>query len=35
LFFDSSLPGFGTTHFSGVMHTAGFSGNDDEDGGGL
>jgi imidazolonepropionase-like amidohydrolase len=35
LFFDSSLPGFGTTHFSGVMHTAGFAGNDDEDGGGL
>ena len=34
LFFDSSLPGFGTTHFSGVMHTAGFSGNDDEIGGG-
>ena len=30
LFFDSSLPGFGTTHFTGVMHTAGFSGNDDE-----
>jgi len=36
LFFDSSLPGFGTTHFSGVMHTAAGSGNDDEeDGGGL
>lgn len=35
LFFDSSLPGFGTTHFHGVMHSAGFSGNDDEDGGGL
>jgi imidazolonepropionase-like amidohydrolase len=37
LFFDSSLPGFGTTHFHGVMHTAGFSGNEDEDedGGGL
>ncbi len=35
LYFDSSAPGFGTTHFSGVMHTAGFSGNDDEDGGGL
>jgi imidazolonepropionase-like amidohydrolase len=34
LFFDNSLPGFGTTHFSGVMHTAGFSGNDDEIGGG-
>ncbi len=34
LFFDSSLPGFGTTHFHGVMHAAGFSGNDDEDGGG-
>ncbi len=39
LFFDSSLPGFGTTHFHGVMHAAGFSGNEDEDadenGGGL
>jgi imidazolonepropionase-like amidohydrolase len=34
LFFDNSLPGFGTTHFNGVMHTAGFSGNDDEIGGG-
>jgi imidazolonepropionase-like amidohydrolase len=33
LYFDSSLPGFGTTKFSGVMHTAGFSGADDEDGG--
>ena len=32
LFFDSSLPGFGTTHFHGVMHTAGFTGNDDEEG---
>jgi imidazolonepropionase-like amidohydrolase len=31
LFFDSSLPGFGTTHFSGVMHDAGGdSGADDE-----
>ncbi|HEY0784227.1 MAG TPA: amidohydrolase family protein [Acidobacteriaceae bacterium] len=39
LFFDSSLPGFGTTHFHGVMHAAGFSGNEDEgadeNGGGL
>ena len=32
LFFDSSLPGFGTTHFSGVMHTAGFGGRDDQGG---
>jgi imidazolonepropionase-like amidohydrolase len=32
LFFDSSLSGFGTTHFSGVMHSAGGSG-DDEGGG--
>ncbi len=30
LFFDSSLPGFGTTHFHGVMHSAGFTGADDE-----
>jgi imidazolonepropionase-like amidohydrolase len=35
LFFDSSLPGFGTTQFHGVMHSSGFSGADDEDGGGL
>lgn len=35
LFFDSSLPGFGTTRFHGVMHSSGFSGADDEDGGGL
>ena len=34
LFFDSSLPGFGTTKFHGVMHSSGFSGADD-DGGGL
>ncbi len=34
LFFDSSLPGLGTTHFHGVMHEAGFSGADDEDGDG-
>jgi imidazolonepropionase-like amidohydrolase len=32
LFFDSSLPGFGTTHFSGVMHDAGGFGGDDADG---
>jgi len=30
LFFDSSLPGFGTTHFNGAMHEAGFGGSDDE-----
>ncbi len=34
LFFDSSLPGWGTTHFSGVMHGSGFEGADDGDGGG-
>jgi imidazolonepropionase-like amidohydrolase len=34
LFFDSSVPGLGTTHFHGVMHEAGFSGADDEDGDG-
>jgi imidazolonepropionase-like amidohydrolase len=34
LFFDSSLPGLGTTHFHGVMHQAGFDGADDEDGDG-
>jgi imidazolonepropionase-like amidohydrolase len=35
LFFDSSLPGFGTTHFSGVMHGSGFgAGEDDDDEGG-
>ncbi|HEX3435643.1 MAG TPA: amidohydrolase [Pseudacidobacterium sp.] len=34
LFFDSSLPGFGTTHFHGVMHDAGFSSADDEEGDG-
>ena len=32
LFFDSALPGFGTTHFKGAMHEAGFQGNDDEGG---
>ena len=32
LFFDSSLPGFGTTHFNGVMHDGGGFGSDDEDG---
>jgi imidazolonepropionase-like amidohydrolase len=31
LFFDSSLPGLGTTHFHGVMHEAGFEGADDEE----
>jgi imidazolonepropionase-like amidohydrolase len=30
LFFDSALPGFGTTKFTGVMHEAGFEGSDDE-----
>jgi len=34
LFFDASLPGFGTTHFTGVMHGSGFSGSDDDDEGG-
>jgi len=34
LFFDSSLPGFGTTHFSGVMHDAGGDGGEDEEGDG-
>ncbi len=33
LFFDSSLKGFGTTHFDGVMHSSGFGGSDDEEGG--
>jgi imidazolonepropionase-like amidohydrolase len=33
LFFDVSLPGFGTPHFSGAMHDAGgFGGEDEEDG---
>ncbi len=32
LFFDASLPGFGTTHFNGVMHGSGFGGSDDEGG---
>jgi len=33
LFFDASLPGFGTPHFSGAMHDAGgFGGEDEEDG---
>jgi cytosine/adenosine deaminase-related metal-dependent hydrolase len=31
LFFDSSLPGFGTTHFNGVMHDGGGFGGEDED----
>ena len=30
LYFDSSLPGYGTTHFTGVMHGGGFGGSDDE-----
>jgi imidazolonepropionase-like amidohydrolase len=34
LFFDASLPGFGTTHFHGAMHSAGFGGADDDDEGG-
>ncbi len=31
LFFDSSLPGFGTTHFSGVMHGSGFGAGEVDD----
>jgi imidazolonepropionase-like amidohydrolase len=30
LFFDSTLPGFGTTHFHGVMHDGGGFGGEDE-----
>ncbi len=30
LFFDSSLPGFGTTHFHGVMHSASSEGYEDD-----
>ena len=30
LFFDITQKGFGTTHFSGVMHSSGFGGSDDE-----
>jgi imidazolonepropionase-like amidohydrolase len=30
LYFDSSLPGFGTPHFNGVMHGGGFGGSDDD-----
>lgn len=34
LFFDSSLPGLGTTHFHGVMHeTSGFGAEDEEEDG--
>jgi imidazolonepropionase-like amidohydrolase len=33
LFFDSSIPGFGTPHFSGAMHAASEEGNDNSDGG--
>jgi imidazolonepropionase-like amidohydrolase len=32
LFFDTSLPGLGTTHFTGVMHDDGGFGGEDEDG---
>jgi imidazolonepropionase-like amidohydrolase len=31
LFFDSSLPGFGTTHFTGAMHSSGFGAGEDDD----
>src|ERR1700677_2918533 len=31
LYFDSSLPGYGLTHFAGVMHGGGFGGADDDD----
>src|ERR1700722_11158204 len=31
LYFDSSLPGYGLTHFTGVMHGGGFSGSDDDE----
>jgi imidazolonepropionase-like amidohydrolase len=31
LFFDSSLPGFGTTHFAGVMHGSGFGAGEEDD----
>lgn len=31
LYFDSSLPGYGLTHFTGVMHGGGFGGADDDD----
>ncbi len=34
VFFDSSLPGFGTTRFHGVMHDAESSGGEDEEGDG-
>ncbi len=36
LYFDASLPGYGLTHFTGVMHGGGFGGasDDDEIGGG-
>ncbi len=30
LYFDSSLPGFGLTHFTGVMHSASSEGSDDD-----
>jgi imidazolonepropionase-like amidohydrolase len=31
LYFDSSLPGFGTPHFTGVMHGSGFGAGEDDD----
>jgi imidazolonepropionase-like amidohydrolase len=31
LYFDSSLPGYGTTHFAGVMHGSGFGAGEDDD----
>ena len=31
LFCDNSLPGYGTTHFSGVMHGSGFGAGEDDD----
>lgn len=31
LFFDSSLRGYGTTHFAGVMHGSGFGAGEDDD----
>jgi imidazolonepropionase-like amidohydrolase len=33
LFFDISMPGLGTPHFSGAMHDGGGFGSDDEEGG--
>ncbi len=31
IYFDASLPGYGLTHFTGVMHGGGFGGADDDD----